>query len=124
MKIATSGGSMLASLLTGVVSRGGGARPARDLTESEFAGTWLVEDSDGTPFEIELSASGIAEANRDGEGMSGTWDEVVGTPPSAAIAWDTGWITRITRTGDGYVKTAYDQTASTPTSTSRAERVG
>jgi len=123
MKSTSGGGSMLASLLTGVYSRDDSAHPAKDLTESEFAGTWLVEDSDGTPFEIALSPSGIAEANRDGEGMSGTWDKEVGTPPSALIAWDTGWITKITRTPDGYIKTAYDQTASTPTNTSRAERV-
>jgi hypothetical protein len=108
------GSSMLSSFLALV-----GAKDT-DLEENEFVGTWHVEDSNGQPFEITLSASGMAEANRAGEGMSGTWD-VDGT--SAVIAWDTGWTTKITRTGDGYTKTAYDTTAAAPTNTSRAERV-
>ena len=92
-----------------------------DLQESQFVGTWEVEDSNGEPFEITLSSDGVADANRDGEGVTGTWavDDV-----SAVIAWDTGWTTKITRTGDRYIKTAYDSTATAPTNTSQAEKVG
>jgi hypothetical protein len=87
----------------------------------EFAGTWRVEDSNGEPFEITLQALGAAEADRAGEGMSGTWDT---DGASAVIVWDSGWTTKITRTGDSYTKTAYDTTAAAPTNTSPAEKVG
>ncbi|WP_295559603.1 hypothetical protein [uncultured Hyphomicrobium sp.] len=91
-----------------------------DLDDNEFVGTWSVEDSNGETFEILLSASGIAEASRDGEGMSGTWDT---DGVSAVIAWDTGWTTKITHAGNAYIKTAYDATAAAPTNTSAAEKV-
>lgn len=108
------GGSMLASFLALI--------GVRDDTrgDKEFVGTWVVSDSNGKPFEITLSASGAAEAERDGNGMTGTWDTA---GVSAVISWDTGWTTKITRTGDGYVKTAYAPTAAAPTNTSAAEKV-
>src|SRR5688572_27817670 len=112
-------------LLTSVLGLVGAAGPATspgddttDLEGSEFVGTWAVMDTHGEPFEITLSAAATAEADRDGEGMSGTWDE---DGPSALIKWNTGWTTKITRTGDAYIKTAYDQTATAPTNTSPAE---
>ena len=86
----------------------------------EFVGTWAVEDSDGEPFEITLDSSGSAEADRNGEGMSGTW-EMFGS--SAIVTWDTGWTTKITRTGESYLKTAYDRTATAPSNTSPAEKI-
>jgi len=90
------------------------------LAESEFAGTWKVEDTSGAPFEIELAPSGAAEANRAGEGMKGTWTEE-GT--SAVILWDTGWTTKITNVGGKFTKTAYGKDAATPTNTSPAEKM-
>ena len=90
------------------------------LAGSEFAGTWAVRDSHGDPFEITLFGTGTAEADRAGEGMSGTWTL---EGPTAVIAWDTGWTTKITRTSDGYSKTAYDPTSATPTNTSAAEKL-
>lgn len=108
------GSAMLSGLLALAVSGGAG------LAASEFAGTWKVKDSSGTPFEIVLSAEGTAEANRGGEGMKGTWTE---DGSSAVITWDTGWTTKITKTGDAYTKTAYDKAAATPTNTSPAEKV-
>ncbi len=109
------GSAMLSSFLALV-----GVRDA-DPGEDEFVGTWRVEDSQGRPFEIVLSASGRAEADRAGEGLNGTWDR---DGASAVITWDTGWTTKITRTGGGYTKTAYDTTAAAPTSTSSAEKTG
>lgn len=90
------------------------------LTGSEFIGTWVAKDSYGVPFEIELTDNGAAHADRDGEGMAGTWET---DGPSAVIAWDTGWTTKITRTGESYVKTAYDAASATPANTSPAEKV-
>jgi len=111
--LSNQGSAMLSSFLALV-----GVRDT-DSGEDEFVGTWRVADSQGQPFEIALSASGRADADRAGEGLTGTWDRD-GT--SAVIAWDTGWTTKITRTGDGYTKTAYDTTAAAPTSTSSAEK--
>lgn len=112
--LSRQGSAMLSNFLAMVV-------PAGDNpVESEFTGTWRVEDSNGQEFDISLLPSGTAEATRAGEGMSGTWAE---EDRSAVITWDTGWTTKITRTGDAYVKTAYDEMATTPTNTSVAERV-
>lgn len=91
-----------------------------NLVDSEFVGTWRVEDTAGEPFEIVLLASGTAEADRADEGMSGTWAEV---DTSAVITWDTGWVTKITRTGDAFIKTAYEENATTPTNTSEATKL-
>ncbi len=112
--LSSRGSTMLSSFLALI-----GADDA-DLGEDEFVGTWRVEDSQGRPFEIVLSASGRAEGDRAGEGLSGTWDRD-GT--SAVISWETGWTTKITRAGDGYTKTAYDATAAAPTSTSPAQKI-
>jgi hypothetical protein len=63
------------------------------------------EDTSGKPFQITLSADGSAKADRAGEGLTGTWKEEGG---AAVIRWDTGWTTKITKEGDKYKKTAYD----------------
>lgn len=108
------GSAMLSSFLSLVSANG------HDLAESQFTGTWKVQDTAGNSFEITLFPSGTAEANRAGEGMSGTWNE---EDMSAVIEWDTGWTTKITKTGDAFIKTAYDRTAAIPTNTSVAEKV-
>lgn len=114
--IAKQGSAMLSSFLSLA------AGSEQNLASSRFAGTWLVKDSGGHPFEITLFGSGIAEANRASEGLSGTWVETEDRL-SAVITWDTGWTTKITRMGEAYIKTAYDKAAATPTSTSEAEKV-
>jgi len=96
----------------------GSAEP--ELADSPFVGAWKVEETSGAPFEIALAPSGTARADRGGEGMQGTWTE---EGDSAVVLWDTGWTTKITKVGDGYVKTAYDTDAATPTNTSPAEKV-
>ena len=70
---------------------------------SEFEGVWTVKDTKGTAFDITLAADGKASADRDGEGMSGTWKEDGG---AAVITWSEGWTTKIVKSGDGYKKTA------------------
>ena len=116
--LSKQGSAMLSSFLKVV----GGSD--QNLSGSEFAGTWEVRDSKDTPFEITLFGSGTAEANRAGEGMTGTWiAEGPADGATAVITWDTGWTTKITHMADGYVKTAYDQTAATPTNTSAAQKL-
>ena len=93
------------------------------LAASEFQGVWTVQDSNGKPFQITLSADGSAKADR-GEGMRGTWKEEGG---AAVIKWDTGWTTKITKEGNKYKKTAYDKgkpLEGTPTNSSDAEKGG
>jgi hypothetical protein len=114
--IAKQGSAMLSNFLSLVGSS------EQNLSSSEFSGTWMVEDSDGNPFEITLFGSGTAEANRAGEGLTGSWSES-DDRTSAIIRWDTGWTTKITRAGEGYIKTAYDSSAAAPTNTSEAEKV-
>ena len=112
--LSKQGSAMLSNFLAMLMPGG------ESLADSEFAGTWHVKDTAGNPFYITLLTSGTAEAERAGEGMSGTWTE---EDNSAVISWETGWTTKITRAGDAYIKTAYDETATTPTNTSEAEKV-
>jgi hypothetical protein len=107
-------------VLSSVLALVGVRHEERAETEATFVGVWLVQDSNGKSFEIALHESGDAEASRDGEGMNGTWES---DGRSAVVSWDTGWTTKITRTADGYVKTAYDSTAAAPTNTSSAEKI-
>jgi hypothetical protein len=117
--LSNQGSAMLSNFLSTV----GGSD--QSLTDSEFSGTWEVRDTSDNPFEITLFGSGTAEANRAGEGMTGTWTvEGPSDGATAVITWDTGWTTKITHMADGYVKTAYDQTAAAPTNTSAAQKVG
>ncbi len=91
------------------------------LAASEFEGVWAVTASDGKPFEITLTADGKATGTHE-EAMAGTWKQ---EGDSAVISWDTGWTTKITKQGDGYVKTAFDKGKpldGPPTNTSEAQK--
>lgn len=112
--LSKQGSAMLSNFIAMVVPG------ADNLVDSEFVGTWSVEDTAGKSFEIVLLASGTAEAERADEGMNGFWAE---EDNSAVITWDTGWVTKITRTGDAYIKTAYEENATTPTNTSEATKI-
>jgi hypothetical protein len=90
---------------------------------SEFEGKWNVQDSKGKPFEVTLSADGSANANLPGKPLSGTWKEEDG---AAVISWDSGWITKISKQGDKFKKTAWEKgkpLSSAPTSSSDAKKV-
>jgi hypothetical protein len=76
------------------------------LAASEFEGTWKVEDTQGNPFEIVLSADGTAKGDRSGEGLAGTWKA---EGDSAVITWETDWTTKISKDGDQYKKTASEK---------------
>ena len=69
---------------------------------SEFEGTWAVKDSGGKPFEITLAAGGAATATMP-EAATGTWKE---EGSSAVITWKSGWVTKISKGGDSYKKSA------------------
>jgi hypothetical protein len=67
---------------------------------SEFEGTWTVTDWKDHSFDITLSADGNATGTRSKD-MTGTWKE---EGSAAVIKWTTGWVTKITKEGDKYVK--------------------
>lgn len=112
--LSKQGSTMLSNFLAMVVPAG------ESLADSEFAGTWQVKDTAGQPFYVTLLTSGTAEAERAGEGMNGVWAEDGDT---AVIEWETGWVTKITRMGDAYIKTAYEEHATVPTNTSEAIKI-
>lgn len=74
---------------------------------SEFEGTWAVKDTKGKAFEITLAADGAATATLP-EAATGTWKE---EGASAVITWKSGWVTKITKEGDKFVKTAFKKGA-------------
>jgi hypothetical protein len=92
-------------------------------TGSGFEGVWKVEDTDGKPFQITLSADGSAKGDRAGEGLSGTWKE---EGEAAVIHWDSGWTTKILKEGGEYKKVAFDKGKpldGTPSNSSKAQKV-
>ena len=93
-----------------------------DSGSDEFAGTWKVADTGGKPFEISLAADGTAKADREGEGMDGTWKK---DGSSAVITWKTGWTTKITKDGNKFTKVAYEKGGSegAPKNSSTAEKI-
>lgn len=122
MSLSKQGSALISSIFPAATTHA--AASDQNLVDSEFSGTWEVRDTQNQPFEITLFGSGNAQANRSGEGMSGVWrEEGPSDGATAVIAWDTGWTTKITHTADGYVKTAYDETAAAPTNTSRAHKL-
>ena len=68
-----------------------------------FVGKYKTTDTDGKPFAIWLSDDGKAKGDRADEGLAGMWKEDGST---AVITWDSGWVTKITKDGDKYTKTA------------------
>lgn len=77
--------------------------------QSEYVGSWKVQDGKGREFVIELGADGqaaskwaAAEEQRRNE--TGTWKDVDG---AAQITWANGWREVISKSGEGYVKKAY-----------------
>lgn len=86
----------------------------------EFAGRWNVTDTKGNPFEITLGADGSAKADREGEGMNGTWKR---EGDSAVISWTSGWTTKIAKEGGKYTKVATEKGQTTPSAGTTAEKV-
>lgn len=89
---------------------------------SEFEGTWNVKDTAGVAFQITLASDGSANADREGEGMTGTWKE---EGSAALITWNTGWTTRISKEGGSYTKSAFKKGApldGKPANSSAAEK--
>ena len=76
---------------------------AAGFAASGFVGKWKTTDTEGKPFTIWLSDDGNAKGDRADEGLAGMWKEEGG---GAVITWGSGWVTKITKEGDSYKKTA------------------
>ena len=68
-----------------------------------FVGKYKTTDTEGKAFTIWLSDDGTAKGDRANEGLAGMWKE---EGSSAVVTWDSGWVTKITKDGDTYTKTA------------------
>jgi maltose-binding protein MalE len=76
---------------------------ASTFAASGFVGKWKTTDTEGKAFTIWLSDDGKAKGDRGTEGLAGMWKEDGG---AAVITWDSGWVTKITKEGNSYQKTA------------------
>ena len=76
---------------------------AASFAASGFVGKWKTSDTEGKPFTIWLSDDGNAKGDRANEGLAGMWKE---EGSAAVITWDSGWVTKITKDGDSYKKSA------------------
>lgn len=88
---------------------------------ADFTGKWKTTDTAGKAFEITLMKDGSAQSTQ-GKGYKGKWTE---EGDAAVIKWDTGWTTKIAKSGEGYMKTAYEKGASMdgkPTNEAKAEK--
>jgi hypothetical protein len=70
---------------------------------SGFVGKWKTTDTEGKAFTIWLSEDGVAKGDRANEGLAGSWKE---EGSAATITWDSGWVTKITKDGASYKKSA------------------
>jgi hypothetical protein len=73
------------------------------LAAEGFVGKYKTTDTEGKPFTIWLSDNGSAKGDRANEGLQGMWKE---EGNAAVITWDSGWVTKISKEGDKYKKTA------------------
>jgi hypothetical protein len=76
---------------------------AAGFAASGFVGKWKTTDTEGKAFTIWLSDDGAAKGDRANEGLAGMWKE---EGSAAVITWDSGWVTKITKDGDSYKKSA------------------
>jgi hypothetical protein len=113
-KLMAVGLSVVVALVMGAVA---------SFAAGEFEGTWNVKDTAGKAFQITLAADGSAKADREGEGMTGTWKQ---EGSAAVISWNTGWTTKISEQDGKFTKTAFkkgDSLNSEPTNSSPAEKM-
>jgi hypothetical protein len=73
------------------------------LAASVFVGKFDTTDTDGKPFTIWLSDDGTAKGDRANEGLQGVWKE---EGNAAVVTWDSGWVTKLTKDGEAYSKSA------------------
>jgi hypothetical protein len=106
--------SIIAAVVAGALALSAGAALA-----DHFVGTWKVKDSGGKDFQIVIAKDGTASGEHAGKPMKGKWAE---KDDAVTVTWDTGWTTKIAKSGSGYTKTATEG-GSEKGSASPAEKV-
>ena len=71
---------------------------------SSFVGSYTTPDTQGNDRSVTLDEEGSATGKRADKELSGSW-KVEGD--TVSINWQDGWVTKITKKGDGYSKTAF-----------------
>lgn len=93
-----------------------------NVAAGEYEGSWILDDSQGDPFEATLHEGGVASGIHGTRIKKGTWKEENG---AAVIHWSTGWTTRIEKKDGKYAKEAFKPGTSltdAPTNSSEAKR--
>lgn len=72
--------------------------------DSGFVGTYATKDTQGNPMTIMLGKEGTASGDRGGEKLDGSWKD---DGSAVTVTWSDEWMTKITKDGDDYTKTAY-----------------
>ena len=95
---------------------------ASAIAVSQFEGTWMTEDTKGKSFHIDLSPDGKAKGERQDEGLTGTWKA---EGESVVINWDSGWVTKITKQGNKFIKQTFEkgQASGAPSHTADAQKM-
>lgn len=71
---------------------------------SGFVGSYSTKDTQGNDMTVTLDEEGSATGNRAGDDLTGSWKDEGST---VTITWSDGWVTKITKDGDSYSKTAF-----------------
>ncbi|MEM8573723.1 MAG: hypothetical protein AAGF48_03720 [Pseudomonadota bacterium] len=71
---------------------------------SAFVGSYTTKDTQGNDMSVTLDEEGSATGKRLDQDLSGSW-KVEGN--TVSINWNDGWMTKITKDGDSYSKTAF-----------------
>ncbi len=104
-----------AAALALAVSAGG------SVAADNYVGKYKTEDTQGNPMQITLSADGTAAGTRGEESLTGTWKE--DAEGDAVITWGDGWITSLSKEGDSYTKTGYEEGKTEQAQETTAEKV-
>lgn len=92
------------------------------LTSASAIAVSQFEGTKGKSFHINLSPDGKAKGERQDEGLTGTWKA---EGESVVINWDSGWVTKITKQGDKFIKQTFEkgQASGAPSHTADAQKM-
>jgi hypothetical protein len=74
---------------------------------SDYVGKYKTEDTQGKPMQITLSEDGTATGQRGDESLAGKWKE--NEKGAAVIRWEDGWVTKLSKKGEGYTKLGFEK---------------
>jgi hypothetical protein len=105
-RIFSKWGAMIAAAALALTLAGCDA-PKEDTSGTEsssFVGSYSTKDTQGNDMSVTLDEEGSATGTQGGDNLTGSWKAEGDT---ATINWTDGWVTKITKDGDSYSKTAF-----------------